>query len=790
MNFRLFIVVFLIHFAPILAAQDYVVSGYVVDEETGETLIGVNIVLQGENRGAATDNNGFFWIPGIPQGAHTLQFSYIGYETQNVEIKITDKSIVLEEISLIPVNLEGKEIVVTAKKSELIDAEIETSPLEITQEAIRSIPLARKDLFKSLKYLPGIEGIDPFSPLYAVRGGDPGENLVLLDGVTIYNPYHFVTSSGLFNVYAIKKAEMLVGGYGAEYGGRNSSVLYITTREGNDKKLHGEIEPTTTETRAIFDFPVGENATMMVSGRYYYNLLARFLFDMPGYFYDLNLSFNWKINSYNRLFVRSFYSRDYLDYSFERFSHYFKSMLNEEEKDIFDNYDIIFNTIWDNYTTSVSLKTIIHPSVYLQTQLAGSFFSATNLTRFDLEVENEENNETIKLDYTTDILSKIRDLSLHSILNYKPNAAHSLKLGAKYNRYMFSNNIRINALGEGVVTRNPELVAGFIEDKMTLGYFVIRPGLRVSRFSFNKKWYAEPRLNLVIDLPFNVKFKSAWGKYYQYIISINSQEYELSQFLDYYYPLKQRKPSASTHYILGFEKSFDRGEHLTVDLYYKDITRTYTFDYNASEADIYSFTDKLKEGSGYSYGIEVLLKLNWKKFSGWLSYGLCKSTRSYDHIMNGKRFLFDYDRTHSLKAVGHYYVRPNLSFSATLRFMSGVPKTLESGGKSYFYYDPQTGEYAFYPTYINDVKNNARLPYFLRLDLGMRKQIRTGFGAELANYLGAHESYFNVSLGNILFLLHRNVIWYFPFGFEKEKKLYGLGSNYFPEFSVGYTVKF
>jgi hypothetical protein len=304
------------------------------------------------------------------------------------------------------------------------------------------------------------------------------------------------------------------------------------------------------------------------------------------------------------------------------------------------------------------------------------------------------------------------------------------------------------------------------------------------------QWYQEPRLNAIANLTDNYKLKFAWGRYYQYIISINSQEYELSQFLDYYYPLKSGSPSTSTHYIFSLEKSFFNTLYASVNCYYKYLSRVYTFDYTASELDIFYFADKLKEGSGESYGIELFIKGRWNNLSGWLSYGLSRSTRSYSHIMNGKDFLFDYDRTHSLKAFGHYQVNPSFSISATIRLLSGVPRTLESGMKSYFYYDPHSNQYSYYPTYINNIKNNGRMPYTLNLDLGMKKQLRTGFGAELAGYLGADASYVNITLENILFFLHRNVIYYVPIEIDNSVELYGLGTNYFPMISAGYTVKF
>ena len=768
----------------LFSAQKYAISGYVVDKETGETIIGVNIIVQGQNRGAATDLNGYFRIPGLIPRKYILNVSHIAYEKSLVQVIIQNKGIVLDDIQLQPKAVEVEEIVVTGKKSEVADVEIEPGHHEITPKAIRSIPATRADVFRAIKYLPGIEGVDPISPLYSVRGGDPGENLILLDGVTIYNPYHFVTSSGLFNLYAIKNVEMLVGGFGAEYGGRNSSVLYITTREGNDKNLHGEIEPTITQTRAVFDFPVAKNATMMISGRAYYDLIPQFLFYSLGHFYDMNVSFNWKMNRQNRLSLRYFFSRDYMNYDATSYLKYFSSTF---DTDVFDDYNFGIRNKWNNQAATAILKTVVSPQIYLKTQISGSFFSSNNYFLMDYEYYDEKDNETTKLYYSTDIQNKIRDLSAKSILSVKLSSANTFTAGGEFSQYYFSNDILLNRLSEGKTIREPRLLAGFAEDKLHLSALTFRAGMRFSKFSFMNKWYREPRLNAVLELPQNLKLKAAWGQFYQYIISINSQDYELSQFLEYYYPLKLSKPSSSTHYILGLERPLTGNTQFSVDFYYKDISRTYTFDYNISQFEAYRFSDKLKAGSGKSYGLELVWKGTWKRLSGWISYGLSKSSRNYPHLMNGKTYLFDYDRTHSFKAMINHQIHPALSYSATLRIMSGVPKTIETSTKSYFYYEPLSGEYASYPTYVTKNKNNARLPLFIRLDIGLKKRIRKGFGAELAEFLGAKQSYINVTFGNLLFLVHRNVWFYIPLG---EKKLYGLGTNYLPMFSTGYTIKF
>lgn len=766
------------------AAGTFAISGYVIDQQTKETIIGVNIIVRDEQLGAASDVNGFFRITDLTAGKHTLEFYHINYEVKALVVEIQSKSLVLDDVSLQPKPVELEEIVVTAPRAEIADVEIEAGHREISPDEIKIIPTARRDVLRAIKYLPGISGVGPVSPLYSVRGGDPGENLVLLDGVTVYNPYHFVTISGLFNLYAIKDVEIMVGGFSAEYGGRNSSILYVTTREGNSQKLHGEIEPSLTHTAAVFDFPVGHNATMLISGRYFYNLISRYLLYSPSYFYDMNISFNWRINRRNRLTINYFHTRDYFNYNSSEYLSYFSATFDTE---VFDNYDLRYRINWKNQAATIILKSVISPRLYLKTQLSGSFFSSDNLSLLDFIYADEETKKTTKLFYRTNIDNKVREITAKSVLSFKWNSMNTLGTGLELSSFYFANNVILNYFGEGKSTRKPELYAGFVENKMKLGKFSFRGGLRVSRYNFVKNVYFEPRINAVIELPYNFRIKAAWGKYYQYIMSLNSQEYELVQFLDYYYPLESYEPAASVHYILGVEKTINENSQISLDFYYKDIQRTYTFDYNVSELGIYQFSQKLKTGYGKSYGLELLWKGNWKKFTGWVSYSFCKATRSYSHIMEGKEILFDYDRTHSFKAVISHQIHPRLSFSGSFQMMTGVPKTLETAGKSYFYYDPVSGNYATYGTYVTLNKNNARLPFYLRLDIGIKKQLRKGFAAELAEFIGARESYLNVTFGNLLFLLHRNVWFYFP---VNKEKLYALGTNYIPEFNIGYTINF
>ena len=776
------IAILILIISPSLWAGKHSISGYVVDEETGETIIGVNIVVKDTKRGAATDGNGYFVIPALQPGNYTLDFMHIAYQKKSITVQLIDKSLVLDDVALTPKVIELQDVSIVAEKSELADLSIETGHRVITSEAIRRIPVSRNDVFRAIKYLPGVEGVDPISPLYAIRGGDTGENLILLDGVPIYNPYHYVNSSGIFNVYAIKNVELMVGGFGAEFGGRNSSVLYITTREGNNKKLHGEISPSTTHTNVVVDSPIGKNATMMISARWYYDLFTRFLFDASSYFYDMNASLTWKLGARHRLTFRYFHSHDKLDFNSET---YFNYLGNTFDTDLFENYDFNYSTRWRNQAVSAVIKTIISPDIYWQTRIFYTAFTANNLSLIDYEYTNED-NRTIKLYMETDIQGKIYDVGLKSKLDIHVCDWNQLKIGGEWNNYRFENDVLLNGFSEGKILRKPGHLAGFLENKINIGFLSIRPGLRISRFSTQKKWNQEYRINAAYQLTSKVKLKAAWGKYLQYIVSINTQEYELSQFLDTYYPLENKLPSASLQTIFGIETELVKNIRLSLDFYHKNITRTYSYDYNASQLQAESFLEKLGEGKGKAYGVELLVKGNWGKTSGWFSYGLSKSTRQFPHIMRGKTYLFDYDRPYTFKAVINHEVNPNLEFSGSLRILSGVPKTLESSYASYYYYDPVTNQISEWRHVVTPVKNNIRLPYYFRLDLGMKKLLRNGFAADLAKYLGADRAFMTVNFGNVLFFVQRNVWFYL----NLEDKLYGVGTNYFPELSFGYSIQF
>lgn len=762
-----------------LNAQRVTLSGIITDAQTGETLVNAYILVRTGNLiGSTTDINGFFSIPGIELIEFELEIHFMGYEKQIKKIKVENSQKLFIEIKLEPTAFELDQITVTERGSGRIgDRDVEISQHTLNTKEIQSIPSARNDVFKALRYLPGIEPTEPLSPLVSVRGSDPGENLIMLDGVTIYNPYHFMSSSGIFNMQTVKHVDLMVGGFGAEYGGRNASVINIATKDGNNKGLHGEVRPSTAESKLFLEFPLGEKTTMMLAGRLNYDIMGNFLFYSNNYFYDANLSITHRFSPKHRLTFKYFGSKDKTNLDFNNFYRYLGN--SADMGDVFKNMSLKWVNRWNNNIATLIWNSVLSPRLLLRAQVYASLHSADNFSEMKMNFGN------MAYDTSTGFKSKVNDYSAKVNLSYKPFIWNELKTGFEYNNYLFYNASMLNKIDNAEAEKSPLMYSAFIEDKITVGGFTLRPGVRATQFDGEKVLY-EPRLNAVYKCHGGLKLQAAWGRYNQHIISMNTQEYEYNQFLDYYYPIDNGLPSLSEHFILGMEKAMNSRNTFSMDVYYKNISRTYTFDLMQDEHQVFAFSDKIVAGTGLSYGVELMWNGSFGKFSGWGSYTLSKSTRSFPHIMNGASYDYDYDRRHSIKAVMNYQATQRISYSASFIAQSGVPRSVENTLQMYYMYEPLTGSMVYSPQFTVNKKNATRMPWLLYLDFGLQKQIVSGFGQNLAAFFGAEESYLVVNVYNALFL-RRNVLYYFPMG---EGRYIPMGDNYLPVVSAGYTIKF
>ncbi|MFQ6614733.1 MAG: carboxypeptidase-like regulatory domain-containing protein, partial [Fidelibacterota bacterium] len=265
----------------LLPLRAYNISGYIVDAKTGESIIGANVFISALSVGDATDLDGFFILRNVPPGDYSLTLSHIAYKIVHRNISVKNKDLFLGNIALSPAPLSTRAVEVTGVKNSIIHKETDIAGFQVNPAVLTDIPQLNKDVFALLKYSPSVTIADPYSPQYFVRGSDPGENLVQLDGMTIYNPQHFMGSYAIFNPYAIKNIEMLMGGFDAEYGGRNASILNIATREVNNREIHGEFRPSTSGLTGAVEFPVNRQTTAMVSGRFLTDLMLRVFIGSP-----------------------------------------------------------------------------------------------------------------------------------------------------------------------------------------------------------------------------------------------------------------------------------------------------------------------------------------------------------------------------------------------------------------------------------------------------------------------------------------------------------------------------
>jgi hypothetical protein len=773
------LITILLFAALVSEGQRASLSGQVTDASNGETLVSAAVVLKTNGfSGTISNANGFFSIPGITEQRFEIEVSFMGYQTKLIEVDMGGENSKFIEVSLEPSDIVLGDITVVETGYDRIgDRDVEISRRTLSTREIKSIPTARNDVFKALRYLPGIEPTEPLSPLVSVRGSDPGENLIMLDGVTIYNPYHFMSSSGIFNMQTVKNVDMMVGGFGAEYGGRNSAVINIATKDGDQSGLHGEIMPSTAESKVFLEFPVGKKSTMMLAGRMNYDIMGNFLMYSNNYFYDANLSFTHRFSAKNRLTLKYFSSRDFTNLDFNSIYRYMGNSMDMSE--IFDDMSLKWVNRWSNNIATAIWHSVLSPNVFLRTQVYASLHGADNFSEMKMNVED------MVFDTSTLFKSKVHDYSGKFTLSYKPFIWNEIKTGLEYNNYYFFNASELNRFESKAAERAPEQLSFFIEDKLILGRLTLRPGLRITNFDGSGFMY-EPRFNAVYSFWTDWKIQAAWGRYNQHIVSMNTQEFEFNQFLDYYYPLTNAKPSLSEHFIVSLEKKLNQNHTLAADLYYKDISRTYTFDLLQDQHEVFALSDKIVAGTGAAYGLELMWKGSFGQLSGWGSYTLSRSVRSFPHILDGETFDYDYDRRHSIKAVMTYRASKRITYSTSFIAQSGVPRSVESTMQMFYMYEPLTGNMIYSPQYVVDRKNASRLPWLFYLDFGLQKELVSGFGKHLAEFFGADESYLVLNVYNALFF-RRNVLYYLTAGGDR---FIPMGDNYLPVVSAGYTIKF
>ncbi len=710
----------------LILAQKYTISGYISDQENGEKLIAANVLDQKSLAGTVTNTYGFFSLT-LPKDSVVLSFSYIGYQPQEVKLYL-DKDVSLEIDLSSSVSLKVVEVV--GEKLEKIQESSQMSRIEIPVEQIKKVPalLGEVDVLKTLQLLPGVQsGGEGQSGLY-VRGGSPDQNLVLLDGVPVYNVSHLLGFFSVFNADAIKNVTLTKGGVPARFGGRLSSVLEINMKEGNNEEFHGEGSVGFISSKLTLEGPIKKNVSSFIvsARRTYVDVFARPIAKSQAkkngneltptlYFYDLNAKLNHKINKKHRLYLSAYTGKDVFG---------IKSRENLTD----GNYTVLNGgTDWGNVTAAFRWNYMITNKLFANTTITHSRYKFD----FDTEFEDVFNNTRDK--FSARYFSGIYDWAGKVDFDYIPNPNHYIKFGINATNHTYepgayqfkfeiANENPIDTTLGSQDAKSWEYSA-YVEDDLQFGPFKANIGLHAAAFDVNDKTYysIQPRLGLRYLMSNNIALKASYTKMAQYINLLTNES--LSLPTDLWVPSTDRiKPQDSWQVAAGVATTLWKDYEFSVEGYYKKMENVLSYkegaDFIGPDSD---WQDKVTQGDGEAYGVEVFLQKKKGKTTGWLGYTLSWNWRQFDEINSGKRYPFKYDRRHDLSVVVSHQFNDRISLTGAWVYGTGNAITLPL----YRYTSPI--QYNFGDLYYNEIenigdKNSFRMKAYHRVDFNLEIQ--------------------------------------------------------------------
>lgn len=730
-------ILFAAFFLPVLFshAQNYTLSGYIRDSENGENLIGATVLDRTSLKGTVSNTFGFYSLT-LPAGDVKLKVSFVGYQPREMDLDLT------ENLQLNFDLVSGStldEVVITAEEDFELSPQMST--IDVPIEQIKSMPvlMGEADVLKSLQLLPGIQGGTEGSSGIYVRGGGPDQNLILLDGVPVYNASHLFGFFSVFNPDAINKVNVVKGGFPARYGGRLSSVIDISMKEGNNQKFSGEGSIGLIASKLTLEGPIGKNekTSFIVSGRRtYIDLLTRPIIKAStdgestgGYFfYDFNAKINHRLSENDRLYL-SFYNGK--DKGFAR-SEYEYGLRSKEE----------FGLGWGNTISALRWNHVFSPKLFAN--LTGTY----SKYKFRVFADYEEGEDREAIEY----YSGIDDFSLKFDMDYLPSPEHNIKFGLAATHHQFNPGILgYEATSEGVQdttigngkTSAIELY-GYVEDDIQFSPKLrSNAGLHYSTFFVNGAFYhsLQPRFSMRYLLSSSLSVKASYATMHQYIHLLTNGGLGLPT--DLWVPATDKiRPQSSWQAALGLAKTF-QGFEVSTELYYKEIEGLIEYKEGASYFNLGSdWQDKVTSGNGTSYGAELLIQKKTGKLSGWLGYTLSWSNRQFDELNFGKKFPYKYDRRHDVSIVGSYKFSERFSLSSTWVYGTGSALSLpistyasapENQDNFDYYYESEQVEYY-------EGRNSFRMKAYHRLDIGLTWTKKKKWG-ERSWSLGAYNVY-------------------------------------------------
>lgn len=711
MKHRFLLFLLILFSSELITGQN--LKGIVKDAGSKEALTGVTVFVESLKKGTSTDLNGHYELS-LPEGSYDISFSFVGYitETRHVNVHNSVKTL---DINLKVDNKMLDEVVISSQRKDANVRELKMSVQTIDMVRIKKIPalMGEVDVIKTIQLMPGVHAASEGSSGFSVRGGNPDQNLILLDNVPIYNASHFLGFFSIFNNDVIKDATLYKGDIPAMYDSRLSSVLDITTLDEIPHKFNMQGGIGALTSRLTLGTPFNKSrSAFLIGGRITYggvlacNLIKR-LRGNSLHFYDFNAKIMHTLNDKNRVFISTYLGDDVLGVT---------DLLTMKygNKNVTARWNHIFN---DKLTSNLSL-----------------FY--TNY-RYDIGIDMNP--------YQFNIIAGIEDVSAKYDFTYLMNDNITSRFGAAATFHQYgqgklkdetgsiANLLGVDPASE-VVRKGLEYALYYTNDHKLGPLFSIRYGLRLSMFQnigketlflfddkyecydqidydkgeiFNTQINLEPRLGAIYQINEFSSIKASYLRTVQYAQVATNATGGIP--FDLWFPASPNiEPQKCDQFALGYFRNFLNDEiETSVEVYYKKMHNVIDFVDNASFIGNLYIDGEVRKGKGYAYGIEFLARKNFGDFSGWISYTYSKSMRKNPGINFDREYVSPYDKPHNISIVLNYAFNKRFDVSATWVYTTGQPVTYPCGK-----YTVDGITYAVY-----DGRNNSRYPDYHRLDL-------------------------------------------------------------------------
>lgn len=689
-----------------ILAQNGTIRGNVYDKETGEPVGLATVYLDGTTQGTSTDLNGFYTIT-AKAGTYVLKVNFLGYTTSQVEIKLNPGAVVNQQFYLAPEGIELETVKVSAERQEAKN-EVKVSSVTVSSKQIKALPSAggEADIVQYLTVLPGIVSSGDQGGQLFIRGGAPIQNKILLDGMTIYNPFHSIGFFSVFETETIRSVDVYTGGFNAEYGGRVSAIVDIKTREGNKKRFSGLVSASPFQAKALIEGPIvklkengGNSVSFLLTGKHSY----------------LNKTspkiYNWLSDSLGLPFsFTDFYGKLSVVTDNGSRVNFFGFNFNDNV-----NYTNLADLNWKSSGGGMNFSLVPNAAqMVFGGQVGYSNYDITLIEADGRPRTSNANGFNINLDFT--------------YFNDDDELKYGLEVSGFNTNFEFINPFNQTFK---ITSYNTEL-AGFVKYRLKAGKLILEPSFRAMYYASLPEFSPEPRLGVKYQLSDRLRLKGAAGMYSQNLLSTVNERDIVNLFVGFltgpdqtiYQPDGVTKATTrlqkAWHAVAGVEYDLGKNIQLNLEPYYKDFTQLIELNRNKTNAQEPDYATE----TGVAYGIDFSLKYESPRWYVWTAYSISKVTRDDGDQIYPPNF----DRRHNLNTVVTYSFGKNRSWELSGRwnFGTGFPFTLTQGFYQNFDFsnginsDFLTGNGGLGIIY-DEKRNSGRLPTYHRLDLSLKK---------------------------------------------------------------------